>query len=130
MAIRCSCSKYVFWPSVTSTKTAAVQTGLLVECYCKMGACWTIATQSVCLLIFYHSILHDCWCCASLSAIPNFMVFHYQLCLLVWCLTIGQAFWCDASLSAMSSGVLSHHRLRLLAWSLIINHAHWCGASL
>ena len=80
---RCSCSKYVYWPSVTSTKTAAVQTCLLVECYCKMGACWTIATQSVWLPIFYHSILHACWCCASLSAIPTFMVFHYQLCLLV-----------------------------------------------
>ena len=79
---------YVFWPCVTSTKIAAVQTCLLVECFCKMGACWTIATQSVWLPIFYHSILHACWCCASLSAIPTFMVFHYQLCLLVWCLTI------------------------------------------
>ena len=137
---RCSCNKYVFWPSVTSTNTTAVQTCLLVE-WCarwvlagplplNQYACWSFTTQSVCLPIFYHSFLHACWCCVSLFAIPACMVSHYQPCLLVWSLTIGHAFWFDASLSAMLSGVLSHHRSRLLVWSLIINHAHWCRASL
>ena len=146
----CSCNKYVFWSSVTSTNTTAVQTCLLVE-WCarwvlagplplKQFACRSFTTQSVCLLIFTtqsvylpifnHSFLHACWCCVSLFAIPACMVSHYKPCLLVWSLTIGHAFWCDASLSAMPSGVLSHHRPRLLVWSLIINHAHWCGASL
>ena len=97
---------------------------------CKMGACWTVATQSICLPIFYHSFLHACWCCSSLSAIPVCMVSHYQPFLLVWSLIICHAFWCDVSLSAMPSGVLSHHRPRLLVWSLIINHAYWCGVSL
>ena len=97
---------------------------------CKMGACWTVATQSICLQIFYNSFLHACWCCVYLFAIPACMVSHYQPCLLVWSLIIAHAFWCDASLSAMPSGVLSHHRPRLLVWSLIINHAYWCGASL
>ena len=102
---------------------------------CKMGACWTVATQSICLPIFYHSFLHACWCCVSLFAIPACMVSHYQLCLLVWSLTIGHAFWCDASLSAMHSGVLSHHRPRLgvvphhqpwpLVWCLTIGHVWW-----
>ena len=107
---------------------------------CKMGACWTVATQSICLPIFYHSIsmhadllplIPACLLvCVSLFAIPACMVSHYQPCLLVWSLNIGHAFWFDASLSAMPSGVLSNHRPRLLAWSLIIDHAHWCGASL
>ena len=96
----------------------------------KMGACWTVATQSICLPIFYHSFLHACWCCVSLFAIPACMVSHYQPCLLVRSLTIVHAFWCDASLLAMPSGVLSHQWPRLLVWSLIINHAHWCDASL
>ena len=95
-----------------------------------MGACWTVATQSICLPIFYHSFLHACWYCVSLFAIPACMMSHDQPCLLVWSLTIGHAFWCDASLSAMPSGVLSHHRPHLLVWSLIINRGHWCGASL
>ena len=96
---------------------------------CKMGACWTVATQSiclpifttqiVCLLIFYHSFLHACWCCVSLFAIPACMVSHYQPCLLVCSLTIGHAFWCDASLSAMP-----------LVCCLTIGHAFWCGPSL
>ena len=82
-------------------------------------ACRSFTTQSVCLLIFYHSFLHACWYCVSLFAIPACMMSHDQLCLQVWSLTIGHAFWCDASLSAMPSGVLSHHRQRLLVWSLI-----------
>ena len=127
------CNKYVFWPSVTSTNTTAVQTCLLVE-WCarwvlagplplNQYACRSFTTQSVCLPIFYHSFLHACCSCSSLSAIPACMVSHYQPCLLVWSLTIGHAFWCDVSLSAMPSGVLSRHRPRLLVWSLIINHA-------
>ena len=79
--------------------TAAVQTCLLVDCCCKIDACWTIATQSGCLSIFCHSILHVCWCCASLSAItagmvsamPAGVVPHYRPCHLVWCLTISRA---------------------------------------
>ena len=137
---RCSCNKYVFWPSVTSTNTTAVQTCLLVE-WCarwvlagplplNQYACRSFTTQSVYLLIFNHSFLHACWCCVSLFAILACMISHDQPCLLVWSLTIGHAFWFDASLSAMPSDVLSHHRPRLLVWSLIINHAHWCGASL
>ena len=96
---------------------------------CKMGACWTVATQSVCLLIFYHSILHA-WCCASLSAIPACMVSHYQPFLLQWCLTICHAFGCDASRSTMPSGVLPQYRPCLLVLSLTIGHAFWCGPSL
>ena len=95
---RCSCNTYVYWPSVTVTNTAAVQTCLLVECCCKVDACWTVATLSACLLTFCHSILHVCWRCASLSAIPACMVSHYQPCLLVWCLTISRACWRVASL--------------------------------
>ena len=91
-----------------------------------MGACWTVATQSICLPIFYHSFLHACWCCSSLSAIPACMVSHYQPFLLVWSLIICHALWCDVSLSAMPSGVLSHHRPRLLVWSLIIPHYQPC----
>ena len=89
---------YACWPSVTITNTAAVHTCLLVECCCKMDACWTVASQSACLLTFCHSILHVCWRCASLSAIPAGMMSHYQLCLLVWCLTISRACWFGASL--------------------------------
>ena len=96
---------YACWPSVTVTNTAADQTCLLVECYCKMDACWTVATQSSCLLTFCHSILHVCWRCASLSAIPAGMVSHYQRCLLVRC-----------SLSAVPAGVMNHYRSCLLVW--------------
>ena len=94
---RFSCNIYACWPSVTVTNTAAVQTCLLVECCCKMDACWIVATQSACLLTFCHSISHVCWRCASLPAIPAGMVSNYQLCLLVWCLTISHACWCCAS---------------------------------
>ena len=94
----CSCNIYACWPSVTVTNIAAVQTCLLVECYCKMDACWTVAAQSAFLLTFCHSILHALWGCASLSAIPAGMVSHYQPCLLVWCLIISRACWCGASL--------------------------------
>ena len=109
---RCSCNIYACLPSVTVTNTAAVQTCLLVEFCCKMDAWWTVATQSACLLTFCHSILHVCWRCDSLSALPAGMVSHYQLCLLVWCLTI------------------IHYRSCLLVWYLTISHACWCGASL
>ena len=104
---RCSCNKYVFWHSVTSTNTTAVQTCLLVE-WCarwvltgslplNQYACRSFTTQSVCLPIFYHSILHACWCCVSLFAIPAYMVSHYKPCLLVWCLTIGHVCWSVAT---------------------------------
>ena len=60
------------------TSTAAVPTCLLVECCGKMYACWTVATQSACLPIFCHLILHARWCGASLSAIPAGVLPHYQ----------------------------------------------------
>ena len=89
---------YACRPSVTVTNIAAVQTCLLVECCCKMDACWTVAPQSACLLTFCHSILHVCWRCASFFAIPAGMVSLYQPCLLVWSLTISRACWPGASL--------------------------------
>ena len=120
----CSCNKYVFWPSVTSTNTTAVQTCLLVE-WCarwvlarplplNQYACRSFTTQSVCLSIFYHSFLYASWCSASLSAIPACMVSHYQPCLLYWSLIICHAFWCDVSLSTMPIGVVTHYRPCLL----------------
>ena len=106
---------YACWPSVTVTNTAAVQTYLLVECYCKMDACWTVAT----LLTFCHSILHVCWRCASL-----------MLYLLVWCLTLSRACLYGVSLSAMPAGIVCHYQPCLLAWCFIIGHAFWFGTSL
>ena len=114
---RCSCNILpvnACWPIVTATNTAAVQTCLLVECCCKMDACWTGATQSACLTIFCHPVLHVSWRCASLSDIPAGMVSNYQPCLLVWCVIICHAFWCGASLSAMPDGVVSLYRSCLL----------------
>ena len=104
----CSCNIYACWPSVTVTNTAAVQTCQLVEYCCKMEACWPVATQSACLLTFCLSILHVCWHCASLSAIPAGMVSHFQPCLLVKCLTISRVCWYSVSLSAMPAGVVNH----------------------
>ena len=126
----CSCNIYVCWPSVTVTNTAAVQKCLLVEFCCKMDAYWTVATQSACLLTFCHSILHVCWRCASLSAIPAVMVSHYQPCLLVWCLTISCACWYGISLSAVPAGMVSQYQLCLLEWYLTISCACCYGVSL
>ena len=64
----CRCI-YACWPSFTVTNTAAVQTCLLVEYCCTMDACWTVATQSVCLLSLNiacllgmcFSICYTCW---------------------------------------------------------------------
>ena len=108
-----------------------------------MGACWTVATQSVCLPIFYHSFLHAssrchgficslwlwyfliiltyyfCLCCASLSTITACLVFYYQPCLLMWCLTIGHV-----------SGVMPHYQAWLLVCCLTTGHAFWCGPEL
>ena len=84
---RCSCSKYVYWPSVTSTKTAAVQTCLLVECYCKMGACWTVATHQ-----------YGCRSFTTESCMIAGAVLLYLPNLLLWCLTISCVCWCGASL--------------------------------
>ena len=123
---RCSCNIYACWPSVTVTNTAAVWTCLLVEYCCKPDACWTVATRSVCLLTFCHSILHVCWRCASLSAIPAGMVSHYQSCLLVLCLTISRTCGCGESLKVMPFGLVHLFKPFLLVWCLIF----WCGASL
>ena len=138
---RYSCNIYACWPRVTVTNTAAVQTCLLVECCCKIDACSTVATQSACMQTFCHSILHVCWWCASLSAIPAGMVTHYQPCLLLWCLTISRAFWHGASLWVMPFGlvphyqacllyVVPHYRPCLLVWCLTVGHVFWCGTSL
>ena len=74
----CSCNIYACWPSVfTATNTAAIQVCQLVECCCKMDACWIFATQS---------------CMWDGGVLP------YLSYMLVWCLTISRACWCDASL--------------------------------
>ena len=125
-----SCNIYACQSSVTDTNTAAVQIWLLVECCCKMDACWTVAAQLSCLSIFCHLIVHVCWRCASLTAITGGMVAHYQPCLLVWCLSLGDAFGRGASLSAMPAGVVPHYRSCLLVWFLTISHSCWYGASL
>ena len=104
LVCRCSCNKY--------TITAAVQTCLLVECCCKMDACWIVDTQSTCLPIFCHSILHVHWCDGSISAMPAGVVSHYQPCLLMWCLT-----------KVMPSGVVHYYQPCLLVWCLTICHA-------
>ena len=121
--------------------TAAVQTCLLVKCYCKIDACCpmllnqhacrSFATQSCisagvvllylpyllvwylpCLPLWCITIDHVNWCCA-----------HYQPCLLVWCIIKGHAFWCGASLSAMPVGVVPHYRACLLVWCFAVDHA-------
>ena len=96
-----------------------------------MDACWTVATQSACLLILSlniacllalgFSVCYTCWYGVSLSAVSAGMVPHYQPCPLAWCLIIGHAFWFGTSLSAMPVGVV---------WCLTIGSAFWCGASL
>ena len=116
---RCSCNISACCPSVTVINFAAIQTFLLVECRCKPDACWTVATQSACLLTFCHSI------CMS----PG-VVLLYLLYLLVWCLTISCVYWYGDSLSAMPAGVVNHYRPCLLVWFITISHACWCGASL
>ena len=103
---RCSCNIHACWSSVTVTNTTAVQACLLVEYCCKMDACWTVATQSACLLslnfawllalCFY--ICYTCWYGVSLSAGSAGIVSHYQPCLLVWWINISHACWCGASL--------------------------------
>ena len=85
-----------------------------------MDVCWTVTTQSACLLTFCHSILHVCWRSVFLSAIHAGMVSHYQPCLLAWCFIIGHAFWFGTSLSAIPSGVVPHCRSCLLVWCLTI----------
>ena len=126
---RCICIIYDCWPSVTVINTAAAQTCLLVECCCKMNACWTVATQSACLLNFCHSILHVCWLCVSLSAISACMVSHYQPC---WCGASlkGHAFWFGTSLSAMPVCVVPYYRSCLLWLCLAVRHVFWSGASI
>ena len=100
-----------------------------------MGACWTVATQLICLPIFYHSIskpadllplipacllvlcisiCHTCVYGVSLSAVPSGLMPHYQPCPLVCCLTIGHAFWCSLSLSTMPICLAPHYRPCLL----------------
>ena len=122
---RCSCNIYACWPRFTATNTAAVQAYLLVEC----AARWVLATLSACLSSFCHSMLHLCWLCASLAAIPASMVSHHQPYLMVWCRTIGHACSCGVSLNAMHSSIVLHYQPCLLVWCFIIGHAFWCGTS-
>ena len=110
---------YAYWPSVTVTNTAAVQTCLLVECCCKPDACWTVANQSACLLTFVTQY------CMSAGIVLLCLLY-----LLVWCLTISRVCWYGASLSAVPSGLVNHYRSCLLVWYIYISHACWCGASL
>ena len=87
-------------PVITRTRLN-MPTGCVM---CKMGACWTVDTQSICLSIFYHSIsmpadllplipacllvlciciCHTCVYGVSLSAVPAVVEPHYSPCLLV-----------------------------------------------
>ena len=83
---------------------------------CKMGACWTVATQSICLPIFYHSI-----------SMPADLLPLIPACLLVLCISICLCHTCvyDVSLSAVPAVVEPHYRPCLLVWCLIISHAFW-----
>ena len=103
-----------------------------------MGACWTVATQSICLTIFYHSISMPAdllpliparllVLCISIC-LPACMVSHYQPCLLVWSLTIGHAFWCDASLSTITIGVVPNYRPCLLVSCHCNQHFYYLSA--
>ena len=97
----CSCNIYVCWPIVTVTNTVTVQTCLLVECCCKMDACWGHSNSMPAdILSLNIAILLGC---ASLSAIPAGMVSHY------YC-----ACWYGVSLSAMPAGVVPHYKSSLL----------------
>ena len=78
-----------------------------------------------CLLVWYLTISHACWCGASLKIMSSVVVPHCRSCLLVWCLTIGHACWCGTSLSAMSVGVVPQYRPCLLVWYLNIGHDCW-----
>ena len=82
---RCNGNKYACWPSTTTLNTAAVQTCLLVECCRKTNDYWTVTTQSVCLPIFSHSILHAGWCNASISDIHAGVMSCYEPCHSCWC---------------------------------------------
>ena len=99
---RCSCNKYVFWPSVTSTNTTArwVHAGPLPL---NQYACRSFTTQSVCLPIFYHSI-----------SVPADLLPLIPACLLVLCLSICHICVYGASLSAVPAGVEPHYRPCLL----------------
>ena len=101
--VAAAATKYVFWSSVTSINTTAVQTCLLVE-WCarwvlagplplNQYACQSFTTQPVCLPIFYHSISMPA---DLLPLIPACLL--YLPYLRVWCLTISHAWWCGASL--------------------------------
>ena len=46
-----------------------------------------------CLLVWFLTRDHACWCSTSLKVMPVGVVPHYRPCLLVWYLTIGNAFW-------------------------------------
>ena len=117
---------------------------------CKMGACWTVATQPICLPIFYHSIsmpadllplilacllvlcismCHTCVYGVSLSAVPAGVEPYYRPCLLVWCLIISHAFWCVVTPWATPSGVAPHHQPWPLVWCLTISHVWWSVAT-
>ena len=93
----------------------------LVECYCNMDACWTVATQLACCRPFATQYCHsNCWYGVSLSAVSAGLVFYNK----------GHACWCSTSLSAMLAGVLLHIRSCILVWYLTISYACWCGASI
>ena len=95
---RCSYNIYACWPSVTVTNTAAVQTCLLVECCCKMKACWTVG-------------LLDCG--HSISMLADLLSLNIA-CLLALCFFICYTYWYSVSLSAVSAGIVSHYQPCLL----------------
>ena len=109
---RCSRNIYAYWPSVTVSNTAAVQTCLLVECCCKMDACWTAAFQS-----------DACWPFVTHYCMSAGGVVLYLLYLLVWCITISCACWRGASLYVMHFGLVPHYQPCLLVLCLTIGLA-------
>ena len=109
---------------------------------CKMGASWTVATQTiwlpifdhsismpadllplipVCLLVLCISICHTCMYGVSLSALPAGVEPHYRPCLLMWGLIISHAFWYVVSPQATPSGVVPHHQPWPLVWCLTMS---------
>ena len=132
-------NNYVFWPSITSTNTTAVQTCLLVE-WCarwvlagplplNQYACRSFTTQSECLSIFYHSISMPVdllqlnqYACRSFTT--------QSVCLSIFNHSFLHACWCCVSLFAIPACMVSHYQPCLLLCSLTIGHAFRCDASL
>ena len=96
---------------------------------CKMGACWTVTTQSICLPIFYHSISMP----ADLLPLNQYACRSFttqSVCLPIFYHSFLHSCWCCVSLFTIPACMVSHYQPFLLVWSLTIGHAFWCDASL